>query len=81
MYPISRKATKKEVQVYEKVEELTKNMDDNSFNDMLDTISNYLWPSHKKEAKEKSHKAIQSIAESLGVTVEMLTIWYFCEEA
>ena len=73
-YTITRKPTEKEFSDYERVEELTADMDEDEFVDMLDTLDEcFTGSGDKAKANE--------IAESLGVSIEALENWYFTEEA
>ena len=69
---ISRKATEEETAIYYKLEELTKDIEEEEYVDLLDYIGNYV--SEKKNLEE-----VKEWAEKLGVTIEELLTWWYCD--
>lgn len=69
---ISRKATEQETAIYYKLEELTKDLEEEVYVDLIDYISNYIC--FKKNLKE-----VEEWANVLGVTIEELCTWWYCE--
>ena len=69
---ISRKATEEETAIYYKLEELTKDLEEEDYVDLIDYIS--LCVCEKKNLEE-----VEEWANKLGVTIEELLIWWYCD--
>ena len=67
-----RKATEEETAIYYKLEELTKDIEEEDYVDLLDYISLYV-------CEYKNFKEVEEWAKKLGVTVEELLIWWYCD--
>jgi len=76
-YTFTREATAEEIRDYKLIEQLTANMDDEAFADMMDTISDYFinYGAARRQAYGKAYR----IAKKLGVTMNALSNWYFTE--
>ena len=70
---IVRKATEEETAIYYKLEDLTKDLEEEDYVDLVDYVSNYIC--FKKNLKE-----VTEWANKLNVTIEELKTWYYCEE-
>lgn len=76
-YTFTREATAEEIRDYELVEELTKDMDDGEFMEVIDMLDEYFmnYGAERKIAYPKVYR----FAKKLGVTVKTLDNWYFTE--
>ena len=69
---IVRKATEEEIAIYCKLEELTKDLEEEDYVDLLDYIGNYV-------CAKKNFKEVEEWANKLGVTIEELLTWWYCD--
>ena len=67
-----RKATEEETAIYYKLEELTKDIEEEDYVDLLDYISLYV-------CEKKNFEEVEEWAKKLGVTVEELLTWWYCD--
>ena len=68
-----RKATEEEAAIFYKLEELTKDIEEEDYVDLLDYIGNYVCE------KKKNFKEVEEWANKLGVTIEELLTWWYCD--
>ena len=76
-YTFTREATLKEIHDYELVEELTKDMDDEEFANVLTMLIDYF--TSYGEYRKTVYPKVYRFAKKLGVTVKTLDNWYFTE--
>jgi hypothetical protein len=76
-YTFTREATPKEIRDYELVEELTKDMNDEEFANVLTMLTDYF--TSCGEYRKTAYPKVYRFAKKLGVTVKTLDNWYFTE--
>jgi len=76
-YTFTREATAEEIRDYELVEELTKDINDCEFAEIVDMLGEYFL--NYGEARKAAYNKVYRFAKKLGVTVKVLDNWYFTE--
>lgn len=69
----TREATDEEMRIYNKVNEITEQMDDEEFEQFLETVSERVFDwEHDKKVYNRAYRA----AKKLGLTVVEVETWY-----